>query len=109
MQKRVALARALALDPKIVFFDEPTSGLDPITSLGIDHLIMEISKTFGTTMVIISHQLSSIFRIADRVLLLDSQSQGIIADGTPKKLAAEIHDVRVRDFFNQNSHATKKT
>ncbi|HLB33771.1 MAG: polyamine ABC transporter ATP-binding protein [Verrucomicrobia bacterium RIFCSPHIGHO2_12_FULL_41_10] len=102
MKKRMALARALALDPKIVFFDEPSEGLDPITSREIDELILEVRETLGTTIVIVSHQLSSIFRIADRVLVLDHEAQGIIADGPPKKLARESTDLRVRNFLNQN-------
>lgn len=100
MRKRVGLARALALDPKIVFFDEPSGGLDPVTSREIDELILEVRDTLGTTMVIVSHQLSSIFRIADRVLVLDDEAHGIIADGTPKKLASESPDIRVKNFLN---------
>jgi phospholipid/cholesterol/gamma-HCH transport system ATP-binding protein len=99
MQKRAALARALALDPEIVFFDEPSEGLDPITSLGIDELILRARETLGTTMVIVSHQLSSIFRLADRVIVLDHEAKGIIAEGSPADLAATSSDPRVRDFL----------
>lgn len=102
MKKRAALARALALDPKIVFFDEPSGGLDPVTSKEIDQLILEIRDTLGTTMVIVSHQLSSIFAIADRLLLLDPETKGIIAHGTPKELASTSHNARVRNFLNQS-------
>jgi phospholipid/cholesterol/gamma-HCH transport system ATP-binding protein len=109
MQKRAALARALALDPAIVFFDEPSEGLDPITSRGMDKLILQVRETLGTTMVIVSHQLSSIFRLADRVLVLDRQSQGIIAEGAPAELAAASTDPRVRDFLNQDSNLSERT
>ncbi|MBX9743150.1 MAG: ATP-binding cassette domain-containing protein [Chthoniobacterales bacterium] len=100
MKKRVALARALALDPKIVFFDEPSSGLDPLMSREIDELIREVRDTLGTTMVIISHQLSSIFGIADRIIMLDRETQGIIAKGDPRQLARESKDERVLRFLN---------
>ncbi|MFZ4116059.1 MAG: ABC transporter ATP-binding protein [Chthoniobacterales bacterium] len=102
MKKRAGLARALALDPKIVFFDEPSSGLDPVTSREIDDLILEVRDTLGTTMVIVSHQLSSIFRIADRILVLDHETKGIIADGAPRWLAQQSSDTRVRNFLNQS-------
>lgn len=101
MKKRAGLARALALDPKIVFFDEPSGGLDPVTSREIDELILEVRDTLGTTMVIISHQLSSIFRIADRILVLDRETKGIIADGPPHHLAQHSNNPRVRNFLNQ--------
>jgi phospholipid/cholesterol/gamma-HCH transport system ATP-binding protein len=109
MQKRAALARALALDPAIVFFDEPSEGLDPITSRGMDQLILQVRETLGTTMVIVSHQLSSIFRLADRVIVLDRQSQGIIAEGAPADLAVTSTDPRVRDFLNQESDLRERT
>lgn len=102
MKKRVALARALTLDPKIVFFDEPSTGLDPIMSEEIDELILEMRGTLGTTMVIVSHELSSIFRIADRVLMLDRETQGIIAEGAPRLVAKEAKNAQVRHFLNQN-------
>lgn len=101
MKKRVALARALTLDPKIVFFDEPSTGLDPVMSQEIDELIVEVRDTLGTTMVIVSHELSSIFRIADRVLMLDRDSQGIIAEGPPRIVAKEATNPQVRHFLNQ--------
>jgi phospholipid/cholesterol/gamma-HCH transport system ATP-binding protein len=102
MKKRAGLARALALDPKIVFFDEPSGGLDPVTSKEIDELILEVRDTLGTTMVIVSHQLSSIFRIADRIMVLDHTTKGIIANGTPHQLARMSHDPRVINFLNQS-------
>jgi phospholipid/cholesterol/gamma-HCH transport system ATP-binding protein len=109
MQKRAALARALALDPAIVFFDEPSEGLDPIVSREIDELILKVSENFGTTMVIVSHQLSSIFRLADRAIMLSHETKGIIAEGTPSELAARTADPRVHDFLKQEHDLPKRT
>jgi len=93
------LARALTLDPAIVFFDEPSEGLDPVTSRAMDQLILQVRDSLGTTMVIVSHQLSSIFRLADRAIFLDHEAKGIIAEGAPAELAATSQDPRVRDFL----------
>lgn len=103
MKKRAGLARALALDPAIVFFDEPTAGLDPITSLKLDELVREIRDTLGTTIVIVSHELASIFDLADRVVMLDKEAKGIIAEGDPKKLRDGSQDSRVREFLHRRS------
>lgn len=99
MQKRAALARALALDPAILFFDEPTAGLDPITASQIDHLILEARDMVGTTVVVVSHSLPSIFHIADRMILLDAENKGVLAEGPPKVLASESDDRRVTEFL----------
>jgi phospholipid/cholesterol/gamma-HCH transport system ATP-binding protein len=107
MKKRAALARALALDPAVVFFDEPSAGLDPITLREMDRLILQVRDTLGTTMVIVSHQLASIFRLADRVIMLDRKAKGIVAEGAPAELAATSADPRVRDFLNQNEVVLK--
>jgi phospholipid/cholesterol/gamma-HCH transport system ATP-binding protein len=109
MKKRAALARALALDPAIVFFDEPSEGLDPITSREMDRLILQVRETLGTTMIIVSHQLSSIFRLADRVIMLDHESKGIIAEGAPAELATASTDPRVRDFLRQDDGFATQT
>lgn len=109
MKKRAALARALALDPAIVFFDEPSTGLDPITSRAMDQLILQVRETLGTTMVIVSHQLSSIFRLADRAIFLDREVKGIIAEGAPAELAATSTDPRVREFLKQDEDSPKQT
>lgn len=101
MKKRAGLARALALDPAIVFFDEPSAGLDPITSRKLDELILQIRDTFGTTCVVVSHELASINDIADRIILLDRDAQGIVAEGDPRVLARESADPRVREFFGR--------
>jgi phospholipid/cholesterol/gamma-HCH transport system ATP-binding protein len=108
MQKRAALARALALDPAIVFFDEPSEGLDPIISREMDELILQVRENFGTTMVIVSHQLSSIFRLADRVIMLNHETKGIIAEGAPTELAATSPDPRVRDFLYQGKDLPRR-
>ncbi len=102
MKKRAGLARALALDPAIVFFDEPSAGLDPVTSRKLDELIREVRDTFGTTIVVVSHELASIFDLADRVVMLDSAQQGIIAEGHPRELAASSRDPRVREFLRRD-------
>jgi phospholipid/cholesterol/gamma-HCH transport system ATP-binding protein len=101
MKKRAGLARALALDPAIVFFDEPSAGLDPVTSRKLDELILQIRETFGTTIVVVSHELASIFDIADRVIMLDRAQQGIIADGKPRELAVRSRDPRVTEFLRR--------
>jgi phospholipid/cholesterol/gamma-HCH transport system ATP-binding protein len=103
MQKRAALARAMALDPKILFFDEPSAGLDPVTSVELDRTILEINRALGTTMVIVTHELSSIFAIANRVIMLDAQEKGIIAEGKPDELRQGSDDPRVRDFFSRSA------
>ncbi len=99
MRKRAAIARALALDPAIIFFDEPAAGLDPITSRSLDRLILEIRDNLHTTMVIVSHELPSIHGIADRAILLHRDVQGILAEGPPRRLLAESADPRVREFL----------
>ncbi len=101
MRKRAALARALALDPAIVFFDEPSAGLDPVTSRHLDELIRRVRDTLGTTCVIVSHELASIFAIGDRLILLDRSAQGIIAEGAPRALAGSSRDERVREFLGR--------
>ncbi len=101
MKKRAGLARALALDPEIVFFDEPSAGLDPVTSRKMDDLVRQVRDTLGTTIVIVSHELASIFGIGDRVIMLDRQAKGIIAEGTPKELALGSRDPRVTDFLRR--------
>ena len=101
MKKRAGLARALALDPAIVFFDEPSAGLDPMTSLRLDELVKQIRDTLGTTIVIVSHELASIFDIADRVVMLDRDTKGVIAEGNPAGLRDRSPEPRVREFLNR--------
>jgi phospholipid/cholesterol/gamma-HCH transport system ATP-binding protein len=101
MKKRAGLARAMALDPTVLFFDEPSAGLDPITSAELDSLIKSIRAGIGTTMIIVTHELQSIFSIADRVIMLDKGAKGIIAEGDPRWLKDNSTDPRVKAFFNR--------
>jgi len=103
MKKRAGLARALALNPKILFLDEPTSGLDPVSSAQIDDLILGINKRTQTTVVIITHELDSIFKVAKRVIMLDKNTKGIIAEGDPHYLKDHSTDLTVRHFFNREA------
>jgi len=101
MRKRAGLARAMALDPDILFFDEPSAGLDPISSRRLDDLILELRDSLGATMVVVTHELASIFTIADNAVFLDAQTRTMIAHGNPKTLRDESPNPTVRTFLRR--------
>ena len=101
MQKRAGLARAIALDPEILFFDEPSAGLDPISSRLLDDLILELRDNLGATIVVVTHELASIFAIGNNSVFLDAESRTMIAHGDPKELLQNCSDHRVRTFLTR--------
>jgi phospholipid/cholesterol/gamma-HCH transport system ATP-binding protein len=105
MQKRAGLARAMALDPEILFFDEPSAGLDPISSSLLDDLILELRDSLGSTIVIVTHELASIFAIGNTCVFLDADSRVQIATGDPKELLAHSQDPRVRKFLTRGKES----
>jgi phospholipid/cholesterol/gamma-HCH transport system ATP-binding protein len=101
MQKRAGLARAMALDPDMLFFDEPSAGLDPISSRRLDDLILELRDSLGATVVVVTHELASIFTIGTNSVFLDADTKTMIAQGHPKTLLAESQDPKVRQFLTR--------
>ena len=101
MQKRAALARAMALDPEILFFDEPSAGLDPVNARLLDDLILELSGSLKTTVVVISHDLESIFAIGNKSIFLDPETKTILASGNPKDILKDSQDPKVRSFLTR--------
>src|SRR4030088_1867415 len=98
MKKRAAVARALAMDPEILFFDEPSAGLDPIIAAGIDQLILQLKKAFHMTVIVVTHELASAFLIADRMMLIDKGQ--VVASGTPEEMRSSTQP-RVRQFLDR--------
>ena len=101
MRKRAAIARAMALDPEVIFLDEPSAGLDPITSSALDDLILKLKAETRKTFVVVTHELPSIFKIADRAAMFDKARHGMIALGSPRELKEGSTDPFVRKFFNR--------
>lgn len=109
MQKRAGLARAMALDPDILFFDEPSAGLDPVSARLLDDLILELRASLGTTFVVVTHELASIFAIGNNSVYLDVETKTMTAGGDPKKLLAESSDPKVRNFLTRGEESAKKS
>ena len=103
MKKRAAIARAMALEPSLIFLDEPSAGLDPVSAAGLDELILTLSTGLGLTVVLVTHDLQSIFKIAARCILLDRETKSIIARGDPRALRHSSGPPQVRQFFNRNT------
>lgn len=107
MQKRAGIARALALETDLLFLDEPSAGLDPVTSAELDELLLTLNRALGLTLVVVTHELESIYRIGTRCVLLDRQTKGVIAEGPPRELRDGSDDPRVRGFFHREARATR--
>ena len=107
MRKRAALARAMALDPEILFFDEPSAGLDPISAHLLDELILEIRESLGATVVVVTHELASIFAVGNNSVFLDTETRTMIANGDPHQLLAESRDPKIRNFLTRGGATTE--
>ena len=103
MRKRAGIARALAMDPDLLFLDEPSAGLDPVSAVELDELLLTLSKDLGVTTVLVTHELESIFKIGRRCIMLEREARTIIAEGDPRTLRDESTDPRVSGFFNRRA------
>lgn len=108
MKKRAGLARALALDPKIVYFDEPSAGLDPVSSARLDDLMLEINANLGTTLVVVTHELQSIFAIANNSIYLDASTKTITGKGNPRELLKNPPNERIAQFLTRGKENEKR-
>ena len=109
MRKRAGLARAMALDPEILFFDEPSAGLDPVLSRNLDQLILELRDTLGATVVVVTHELASIFTIADDSIFLDAESRTVRVQGNPTELREHSPDPKIRTFLTRGEFSERGT
>jgi len=109
MRKRAGLARAMALDPEILFFDEPSAGLDPVLSRNLDRLILELRDTLGATVVVVTHELASIFTIADDSIFLDAESRTVRVQGKPTELREHSPDPKIRTFLTRGEFSGRGT
>jgi phospholipid/cholesterol/gamma-HCH transport system ATP-binding protein len=108
MHKRAGLARAIALDPQLLFFDEPSAGLDPISSLRLDQLILQVCKALDSTVIIVSHELPSILSIGTNSVFLDAQSKTMLDTGDPKDLLKNSKQEKVREFLSRAESNTQE-
>lgn len=108
MKKRAGIARAMALDPIILYFDELSAGLDPVTAAELDDLIIKTNSALGATMVVVTHELASILKISDRIIMMDKEAKGIIAQGNPQEMKENTQDPRIRSFFFRETPAGGK-
>ena len=107
MRKRAGLARAMALDPDVLFFDEPSAGLDPVSAKRLDDLILELRDSLGATVVVVTHELASIFAIASNSVFLDAETRTMLATGDPNKLLAESEDPKIQNFLRRGEEENK--
>jgi phospholipid/cholesterol/gamma-HCH transport system ATP-binding protein len=103
MKKRAAIARALAFEPNLIFLDEPSAGLDPVSAAELDELLLALNRSLGLTVVMVTHELESIFKVGKHCIMLDKEAKGIIASGDPRELKATSRDPRVMQFFRRES------
>ncbi|MDX2052792.1 MAG: ATP-binding cassette domain-containing protein [Polyangiaceae bacterium] len=103
MKKRAAIARAMAFEPNLIFLDEPSAGLDPVSAAELDELILALNESLGLTVVMVTHELESIFKVGKNCIMLDRETQSILATGDPRRLRSESTDLRVHQFFNREA------
>jgi phospholipid/cholesterol/gamma-HCH transport system ATP-binding protein len=103
MKKRAAIARAMAFEPSLIFLDEPSAGLDPVSAAELDELILALNQGLGLTVVMVTHELESIFKVGKTCIMLDKETKGIIASGDPRHLKADSRDPKVRQFFQREA------